>query len=200
MEADEKKAPALERQGGLNCYIGYSATRTCVGQGSDESTVTICDLVTKPDTCREVPVREVIQNITTGVFRDTVIEVRNAYAHGGKAAARPIKESLPVICFSAILRHRSKDGVVRRTGLICADIDSLSSEQRDELRPRIWGDNHVYASFASPTNSGFKVVFRYDQTYSHEAAFAATRTYVREAWDCAIDEACKDPVRLCFVS
>ena len=111
MEADEKKAPALERQGSLNCYIGHSATRTCVGQGSDESTVTICDLVTKPDTCLEVPVQEVIQNITTGVFRDTVTEVRNAYAHGGKDAARPIKESLPVICFSAILSRRSNDGV-----------------------------------------------------------------------------------------
>ena len=200
MEADEKKAPALERQGGLNCYIENSATRTCVGQGSDESTVTICDLVTKPDTCLEVPVQEVIQNITTGVFRDTVTEVRNAYAHGGKDAARPIKESLPVICFSAILSRRSNDGVVRRTGLICADIDSLSSEQMEELRPRIWRDRYVYASFASPTNSGFKVVFRYDQTHSHEAAFGATRTYVRQEWDCAIDEACKDVSRACYYS
>jgi hypothetical protein len=200
MEADEKKAPALERQGITNYFNGNNATNTGVGQGSGESTVTICDLVTKPDTCREVAVQEVIQNITTGVFRDIVTEVRNAYAHGGKDAARPIKESLPVICFSAILSHRSKEGVIRRTGLICADIDSLSSEQMDELRPRIWGDSHVYASFASPTNSGFKVVFRYDQTHSHEAAFAATRTYVRQAWDCAIDEACKDVPRSCYYS
>ena len=41
MEADEKKAPALARQGSTNFYTGEDATSTSVGQGSDESTVTI---------------------------------------------------------------------------------------------------------------------------------------------------------------
>ena len=200
MEADEKKATALARQGSTNFYTGEDATSTSVGQGSDESTVTICDLVTKPDTCREVLVQAVIENIKTGVFRDIVTDVRNAYALRGKEEARPIKESLPVICFSAILRHRSKDGVVRRTGLICADIDSLSAGKMDELRPRIWGDSHAYAAFASPTNSGFKVVFRYDPSSSHEAAFAAVKAYIRQEWDCEIDEACKDLPRACYYS
>ena len=87
MEADEKKAPALARQGSTNFYTGEDATSTSVGQGSDESTVTICDLVTKPDTCREVLVQAVIENIKTGVFRDIVTDVRNAYALRGKEAA-----------------------------------------------------------------------------------------------------------------
>lgn len=200
MEADEKKAPALARQGSTNNCVEENATTTGASQEFDHTTVTVCDLITKPDSCREVPVQEVIQNITSGVFQDVVTEVRNAYASGGKDAARPIKATIPVVCWSAILTRRNNDGVVRRTGLICADIDSLSAGKMDELRPRIWGDSHAYAAFASPTNSGFKVVFRYDPSSSHEAAFAAVKAYIRQEWDCEIDEACKDLPRACYYS
>jgi VirE-like protein len=90
--------------------------------------------------------------------------------------------------------------VRRHSGLLCADLDSLG-DRVSESRKKLQKSPHVFALFLSPTGDGLKVVVRVPKDVSkHQASFRAAEKHVHDLTDIQVDQACKDPARLCFMS
>jgi hypothetical protein len=125
-------------------------------------------------------------------------------AHGNykraKQAAGKLKKHLPAVLWSGTFTHRANDKLVQHSGLICADLDSLNGELSN-VRGRLIQSPHVWALFTSPSGDGLKVVFRVpaDAT-KHVGSFRAVEQHVCELTGKQIDQSCKDPARLCFLS
>jgi hypothetical protein len=153
------------------------------------------DTETKPST-----VQAVLSAIRAGRWKEEVEAVRRAYADKGKAAADSLKTNLPGVLFSGTFSRRKKECLIQHSGVLCLDCDGLNG-RLEEVRPMIEADQHVLASFLSPSGTGLKVVLSIDANpLKHEDNFRAAEIYFREHFGITVDPACKDVSRICFVS
>jgi len=143
--------------------------------------------------------RGIILGIRDGRWAEGVLRVREAMLHEGKGGANREKRKLPAVLPSGVFNKRSNQGLLERTGLICADLDDLG-DQLPSYREYIEADEHTLACFLSPTGTGLKVWLRLDLERTHEEGFRAMRRHFLERFELEIDEACKDVSRACFVS
>lgn len=147
-----------------------------------------------------------IDAIRSDEYAPTVGEVRKMSEAGDKAAADALKKKLPAGSLSNTIRGRRKNAVVEgradHTGLVQIDIDPKDNPgwTVEAMRDVLKADPRVVAGFISPSGNGMKGVGRIpaDNT-THNAAVLAIEAHFK-ARGLKIDPACKDPVRLCFVS
>jgi Protein of unknown function (DUF3987)/BT4734-like, N-terminal domain len=94
-------------------------------------------------------------------------------------------------------RQRQADKIL---GFLCADLDALG-ETLPEVRKKLQTSPHVFAVFLSPTGDGLKAIVRVPADVStHAGSFRAVQKHVRELTAVEIDQSCKDPDRLCYMS
>lgn len=160
---------------------------------------------------RNVSVKKVLEGIRSGGKRvkGQITQIRNRFeseiAFTGdqkkaKLAVDPLKKQLPAVTWSGQFSRRENGSLVKHTGLLCADLDSLGP-QLLEVRKKLEGSPHVVAVFVSPSDDGLKAVFRVAADVSqHAASFRAVEKHVRDLTGIQIDQACRDPARLCFLS
>jgi hypothetical protein len=148
--------------------------------------------------CTRVNVADVLTSIRSGVCQARVQQVRNALATSGKDAADEIKKTLPGVLFSGEFTARRKSGLVRHSGLICADVDHISDPAA--LRDQLATDAHCVAAFLSPSGQGVKALFVVDATRPHAESWRAVNAHCQSVHGVEIDPACKDVSRLCFMS
>lgn len=141
----------------------------------------------------------IIDEIRSGQWAHLVTVAREAYASGGKDAAKPFKSALPCVTFSGKFANTQASGLVAHSGLICADLDALG-ERLPTVRASITTDPHTVASFISPSGDGLKVVLRCDPARPHLQSFHAAAAHVLSITGETIDKACKNVNRLCYVS
>lgn len=141
----------------------------------------------------------IVGDVRTGAWAQQVAAVRQAIANGGKDAAKPLKKLLPGVTFSGRFNVRKTSGLIAHSGLICADLDALGDRLAD-VRADVIADPHTVAAFTSPSGDGLKVVLRCDPERHHLQSFLAARAHILATTGEAIDEACKNVDRLCFVS
>jgi hypothetical protein len=160
---------------------------------------------------RDIEVEVVLEAIRTGgkkELKGQITQIRNRFeaelditgdCKKAKLAVDPLKKQLPAVTWSGRFSHRASECLVQHSGLLCGDCDNLG-DKLPEIRKKLEADPHVYAVFLSPTGNGLKVVVRVPADASqHEASFRAVQQYVRELCGVEIDQACKDPARLCFL-
>lgn len=134
------------------------------------------------------------------LYRDTLQQTAGDHKQA-KRAVDPLKKKLPGVLFSGVFSARGDSNLIQHSGLLCADIDALSDGDKASAREKLIADPHVFALFESPTATGLKVVFAVQSDADkHAASFAAVRNHVRQHCGVGVDEACKNPERLCFVS
>lgn len=157
--------------------------------------------------CQFVSVAEIIANIQGGKWQQSIDEIRNTFKlaqeNGAnlKDAVSELKKALPAILWSGCFKFRNKSGIESHSGLLVADIDNLSEPEIQRVRSTLQSDPHVLTLFASPTETGLKVVFRVPaNTALHSASFTAAANYVKQKCHVDIDQSGKDIARLCFVS
>ena len=160
---------------------------------------------------QDVAVVTVLEAIRTGGkrLRGQVEELRNTLArelstHGdvkrAKQAAADLKKQLPGVLWSGTFNKRANDGLLQHSGLLCADLDGLNSSLPD-IRQKLEGSPYLWALFLSPSGDGLKAVFRVPADAArHSRSFRAIERHVMEFTGVQIDQACKDPARLCFLS
>lgn len=140
----------------------------------------------------------VLGRIQEGKSKSTIekIRVQNASNDVDKSA---LKASLPSICFSGTFRHRSKQGLIKHSGLICLDFDKFPSD--DEMkawRDTFEGDLHTFALFTSPSGNGLKLIVKIPASEKdHKAHYEALGKY----YNCPyFDSKTPDVSRVCFES
>lgn len=140
-----------------------------------------------------------IAEIREGHHAQLVSAVRQAFAVGGKDAGKPIKELIPTVMFSGQFSTRKESGLVAHSGLICADLDNLG-DKLTTVRAAVIANPFTIAAFVSPSGDGLKIVLRSDPARSQLQSFQAARAHVLTLTGEAIDEACKNVNRHCFLS
>jgi hypothetical protein len=110
------------------------------------------------------------------------------------------KQQLTGVMWSGRFSQRKNDCLIQHSGLLSADLDSLS-ESLSAVREKLKGSRFLFALFLSPSGDGLKAVFRVSADASvHEASFRAVERHVFELTGVKIDQSCKDLARLCFMS
>ena len=159
--------------------------------------VSFSPLIVGANTCHRASLLDLLTKIRDGEWRPRIEELRAVLATSGKDAANVIKRTLPGALFSGEFTVRKKSGLVRHSGIICADFDHV--ENAPALRDQIAGCGYCVAVFISPYY-GVKALFAVDATRPHELSWAAVKAYCKTMFGREIDEACKDVVRACFMS
>jgi hypothetical protein len=158
-------------------------------------------------------VEEVLKAIRDGgkgeKFKGLITQIRNNYAYEAEVAgdkkkakekAGELKRQLPGILWSGTFTERKNSALVKHSGLLCADLDDLGDSLED-VHTALRRSLHLRALFTSPSGTGLKAVFRVPADASkHLASFRAIEKHVQELAGVQIDESCKDPARLCFMS
>ena len=160
---------------------------------------------------RDISVEKVLEAVRTGgkKLKGQISQIRNRFELelaiiGDRKKARlavdPLKKQLPGITWSGTFERRANDGLMKYSGLLCADVDSLGADA-PSVRERLTKSPYLYALFDSPSGDGLKAVFRVPaEASNHLTNFRAVERHVRELTDVQIDESCKDSARLCFMS
>jgi hypothetical protein len=160
---------------------------------------------------RDVTIDQVLEGIRTGgeKLKGQITLIRNRFESElaftsdrkkAKLAVDPLKKQLPGVTWSGQFSRRDNGSLVRHTGVLCADFDSLGA-QLPEVRKKIEASPHALAVFLSPTGDGLKAVFCVSADASkHAGSFRAVEKHVLKLTGLQIDQACKDVARLCFLS
>lgn len=104
-----------------------------------------------------------------------------------------LKMTLPCVCFSGSFKHRSKDGIIQHSGLICLDYDHCDVPQKKEV---LKSDKFTFACWTSPSGTGVKCLVKVPPAANkHELYFDALRENYPD-----IDRSGRDVCRVCYES
>jgi len=139
------------------------------------------------------------EDVRTGRWEREITELREILRSKGKEAYNEKKKELWAITMSGLFRERAKDSIVRYSGLIQGDIDSVDNPE--QLRDDLALDPHVRASFLSPSGKGVKLAIAVPcDPEKHTASFFAAEKYFLDKHKVELDPSCKDINRICFTS
>ena len=149
-------------------------------------------------TPRTVLLAAVIEDIRSGRYSKQVQHLRGTLVKQGKEAYDRDKTHLLAFTISGTCTDRKT--MTSHSGLLQADLDGLNGNL-NQVREQAKADPHVFAGFVSPSGNGLKLAVRIPaDSDRHRESFEAVANYFRETYNVKIDPACKDPLRLCFVS
>jgi AAA domain/BT4734-like, N-terminal domain len=120
-----------------------------------------------------------------------------------KKQALKEKSWLPAFSLSALFNgKRANENVAEHSGLLQIDIDHLESHAEwNRVCKALQRSPHIWKLWRSISGDGIKAAMVIPPSVeSHKAAFKAAAAHVHELTGKAIDEACKDPARICFFS
>lgn len=148
----------------------------------------------------EITLTDLFRRIREGniPLRKKIKELRDE--NTSKEQKDTIKKSLVAITFCGTFSKRSKDSLIKHSGVCCMDFDKYPNEETlKKERKRIESDKYTLACFRSPSGNGLKVLVRIPQStpQEHERRFKAYQKYIDSEY---FDEACKDVSRVCFES
>ena len=124
----------------------------------------------------------VLEDIRSGEWAEQVVQIKAAYAAGGKEAAKLLKERiLPGFLASGRFKKRANDKLTKHSGLLCCDLDECPNIE--EVRRKLANDPFIAAFFYSPTWVGLKVILRIRPDASlHLRSFLAAREHFRRGY------------------
>lgn len=149
---------------------------------------------------------DLIDAIRSDEYAAPVAKVRAALAADDLKAAEVAKKNLPAVSLSGVVDGQrmkaASEGRFTHSGLLQIDLDKKDNPKWsvDDMRAVLLGDAHMVAVFVTPSGKGVKGIARIQaNAETHLASFLAAEAYFADM-GLKIDRACKDPVRLCFVS
>ncbi len=151
---------------------------------------------------------DLIDAIRSDEFAAKISQLRSTLAAGDDDGYAVAKKDLQAVSISGTAEGKRakaiEEGRFTHSGFLQLDFDAADNvgwevEEIDEI---LQAEPRIVAAFVSPSGHGVKGIARIPVCSTrdeHVAAFAAARNHFR-AHNLTIDEACKDPVRLMFVS
>jgi hypothetical protein len=153
----------------------------------------------------DINIHTFLGGIKEGKWREQVEVIRQAFAAAGggddgKKAVDPLKKKLPAVTISGRFRERNDDAIEAHSGMLCIDLDLLDGNL-GSIRKKLQEDKHVFALFLSPTGAGLKVIVPIEPDAArHDESFLDAQYYVKDTYGIDVDQSCRNPSRLCYVS
>jgi len=151
---------------------------------------------------------DLIDAIRSDEFANKIARLRSTLAAGDDDGYAVAKKDLQAVSISGTADGKRakaiEEGRFSHSGLLQLDFDAADNVgwTVEEIVEILQAEPRIVAAFVSPSGHGVKGIARIPVCTTrdeHVAAFAAARNHFR-AHNLTIDEACKDPVRLMFVS
>jgi len=151
---------------------------------------------------------DLIDAIRSDEFAFKIKYLRATLAAGDDDGYAVAKKDLQAVSISGTAEGKRakaiEEGRFSHSGLLQLDFDAADNVgwTVEEIVEILQAEPRIVAAFVSPSGHGVKGIARIPVCKTkdeHVAAFAAARNHFR-AHNLTIDEACKDPVRLMFVS
>ena len=151
---------------------------------------------------------DLIAAIRSDEFATKINRLRSTLASGNDDAYSVAKRDLQAVSISGSCDGRRakaiEEGRFNHSGFLQLDFDAADNVgwEVEEIVEILRAEPRIVAAFVSPSGAGVKGIARIPictTKEEHVAAFVAARNHFR-AHNLTIDEACKDPVRLMFVS
>ena len=155
-----------------------------------------------------ITLSELVDAIRSDEFAARIARLRSILAAGDDDGYAVAKKDLQAVSISGTATGKRakaiEEGRFTHSGLLQLDFDAADNVgwEVDEIVEMLRAEPRIVAAFVSPSGYGVKGIARIPVCKTkdeHVAAFAAARNHFR-AHNLTIDEACKDPVRLMFVS
>jgi hypothetical protein len=151
---------------------------------------------------------DLIDAIRSDEFAAKINRLRSTLAAGDDDGYAVAKKDLQAVSISGTADGKRakaiEEGRFSHSGLLQLDFDAADNVgwTVEEIVEILQAEPRIVAAFVSPSGHGVKGIARIPICKTkdeHVAAFAAARNHFR-SHNLTIDEACKDPVRLMFVS
>jgi hypothetical protein len=151
---------------------------------------------------------DLIDAIRSDEFANKIARLRSTLAAGDDDGYAVAKKDLQAVSISGTADGKRakaiEEGRFSHSGLLQLDFDAADNVgwTVEEIVEILQAEPRIVAAFVSPSGHGVKGIARIPVCKTkdeHVAAFAAARNHFR-SHNLTIDEACKDPVRLMFVS
>ena len=151
---------------------------------------------------------DLIDAIRSDEFANKIARLRSTLAAGDDDGYAVAKKDLQAVSISGTAEGKRakaiEEGRFTHSGFLQLDFDAADNVgwEVEEIVQMLRAEPRIVAAFVSPSGYGVKGIARIPVCKTkdeHVAAFAAARNHFR-AHNLTIDEACKDPVRLMFVS
>lgn len=150
----------------------------------------------------DITLFEELSQIGNGKFKTQVEHSRKLRLEGLIAESKAVKSTLPVVTFSGKFNgaHRAEH-LSQYTNLMVIDIDNLDFNELDDIKNKVFLDEHVLATWISPSNAGLKILFVTSSTHeTHKTYFGEICDYLSARYGIDVDKSGSDICRLCFTS
>jgi hypothetical protein len=163
---------------------------------------------TSPNAMATTTLTDLIVAIRSDEFSAKIQRLRTTLAAGDDDGYSVAKKDLQAVSISGSAEGKRakaiEEGRFAHSGLLQLDFDAADNIgwTVEEIVEILQAEPRIVAAFVSPSGHGVKGIARIPVCKTrdeHVAAFAAARNHFRDH-NLTIDEACKDPVRLMFVS
>lgn len=150
----------------------------------------------------DVSLSEIIANIKSGAYKDSINAIRMAKGMGKPERADHLKKELLAFTPSATFKDgRKKDLLTAYSGCVHLDFDKLTAEELQKALDLAVKILFTYACFTSPSGDGLKIFIKVNTDQNqHEQAYKQVQTFYEKEIGIEADPKCKDITRLCFVS
>jgi hypothetical protein len=163
---------------------------------------------TSPSAMATTTLEDLIEAIRSDEFSAKIAKLRSTLAAGDDDGYAVAKKDLQAVSISGTCEGRRakaiEEGRFIHSGFLQLDFDAADNVgwTVEEIVEILQAEPRIVAAFVSPSGAGVKGIARIPVCKTkdqHVAAFVAARNHFR-AHNLTMDEACKDPVRLMFVS
>jgi len=172
------------------------------------TTIDYYSSATSPSAMATTTLTDLIEAIRSDEFAAKITKLRSTLAAGDDDGYAVAKKDLQAVSISGTCEGRRakaiEEGRFIHSGFLQLDFDAADNVgwTVEEIVEILQAEPRIVAAFVSPSGAGVKGIARIPVCTTkeeHVAAFVAARNHFR-AHNLTMDEACKDPVRLMFVS
>ncbi len=119
-----------------------------------------------------------------------------------KKMATYLKGLLPCFTPTGVFKTKTRNGLVKPSNLIIADIDDIDLEQYEKLNEELRKDKYVAFFFLSPSGQGLKIGFNvaFTDLDSFNAAMSEVSSYLNKEHNLTVDPSTFNINRLCYIS
>ncbi|HAF30435.1 MAG TPA: hypothetical protein DCG75_15440 [Bacteroidales bacterium] len=147
---------------------------------------------------KDIYLLQLVEEVKSELYKYQIEKIRKAV---DKDEKNKLKTKLPAVSISAKMKsgHKVSD-IIEHTGLIQVDIDELKENEIGGYIEKLKQDQYTFILFKSPSGRPKLIVKIPKELHNHKHYFEGLSEYYLKRYNLKVDQSCKDPSRLMFLS